>query len=496
MSVPSDPRGGVAAELVDVEKSFGGLKALDGVTLQLRHGEIHVVLGENGAGKTTLMRVLAGSLRPDAGQVLVHGRQVSLSDRREGARLGVGYVQQNLSLVDELTGAENLLLGHPHGRQFLDLGEAARQLGEAARHLGVAVDPTRPAGLMPIGERQRLEILIALAWGADILILDEPTAALSPVDFESLHQVLERLAGEGKAIVYITHRLAEVSALADRVTVMRRGKVVSSHGSSTSQFEPERLVREMIGVVPRRLSPHRSDAGDAVIGLHAAYTGDGRRRADLKGVDLVVRRGEVVGVAGVVGNGQDELAQVLAGLLKPAEGEIRPRPSVCAYLPENRGRDGVALDLSVADNLIVHAHRDFETAGGLRFSKRAINSFVNGVVDEYQIRLPSTSAPIRTLSGGNQQRVVVGRELARSPDLVVAQNPCTGLDVGATFEVRQRLLLARDAGAAVVLISPDLDELFEVSDRIVVLFEGRVVGSLEASEYDPQEVGRLMAGAS
>jgi ABC-type uncharacterized transport system ATPase subunit len=483
------------ARLGGVSKAYGPVRAVDGVSLDLRAGEIHALLGENGAGKTTLMKVLAGIVAPDEGTVELHGEVVRLRDRREAAGHGVGMVQQHFGLVEELDGAENMQLGHPHGGRLTDTRRAGERLRELGASLGLEVDPRRRVGDLTVGERQHLEILIALSADPTILIMDEPTAALGGSQIDALGVVLRRLADAGTAIVYITHKLREVMAISDRVTVMRRGQIVES--TSTADTDVDQLALAMIGSVPPVMaSPSPHPVGDVVAHLRGVSVAESREHSGISDVDLEIRSGEVVGVAGVIGNGQEALAGVLTGLVSSSAGTIDPAPRVVAYVPEDRARDGLAVTLSIADNAIVHRHRDASLRRGPRINRGAVGAFARNLVDHAGIRVPTMDRTSGTLSGGNQQKLVLARELETSPDLIVAHNPYRGLDVGATADVRQRLLAARDAGAAVLVISPDLDDLFGLADRLVVLFDGRIVGRVDPGSTSAQELGRMMAGVA
>ena len=482
----------IAARLRGIHKSFGHVRAVQDATLDLRGGEIHALLGENGAGKTTLMRVLAGILRPDAGEIQIDGCAVHLRSRKDAARQGVGIVQQHFGLVEELTGIENHLLGHPRLGAWLKAGRAREELLQTSRDLGLEIDPECRVSSLTVGQRQRLEILIALTTGADILILDEPTAALGSAEVELLGRVLRRLVSQGKAVVYITHKLPEVMEFADRVTVMRKGRIVAFFDGLA--IETKALTEAMIGTLPAQPEPERRGLGETVLGLRDVSVEDHRRRG-LEGVSLEVRRHEIVGIAGVLGNGQEALAEVLTGLATPSTGTAR-LPSDIAYIPEDRAQDALALTLSVVDNAIVHRHRDraFRRFGQLVsvLTRQAAAK----VVDDGAVEIPSLDAAAATLSGGNQQRLVVGREMDKSPGLIVAHNPYRGLDVGAALEVRRRLLEARESGCGVVLISPDLEDLFDLADRIVVLSNGRSVGEVDPREATPHKVGALLGGVN
>ena len=485
---------GFCARLRGISKAFGATQAVLDADLDIRAGEIHALLGENGAGKTTLMRVLAGILRADAGSMEIDGETVRLHGRMDGARRGIGFVQQHFGLIEEITGVENYLLGHPRVGMWLHVDRARRELQRTAAELELDVDIDSPISELTVGERQRLEILIALATGADVLILDEPTAALGSAEVTVLERVLRRLTGQGRSVVYITHKLPEVMAFADRVTVMRRGRVVAEFAGEA--LDADDLIQAMIGQLPEQSEVYRLDPGEPVVvleGIDVAASDAGR---GLSGIDLEVRRHEVVGIAGISGNGQEVLAELLCRLVEPAAGSILTRPGTVAYIPEDRSRDALAPTLSVADNAIVHRHRDPALRRNGQLAPSLVGEFVAGIVSAGSVQAASTESRASSLSGGNQQRLVVARELERHPNLIVAHNPYRGLDIGAAGDVRRRLLAARDGGSGVVLISPDLEDLFDIADRILVIGNGRFVGDVDPRRTTAQEVGALLGEAA
>ena len=488
---------GAIAGLAGVLKSFGSVRAVDHMSFDVRAGEVHALFGENGAGKTTAMRVLAGLLRPDEGSVILHGRPVRFRSRKEAARAGIGFVQQHFSLVVELTCAENLLLGQPGGGALVDRRAAARTLRDLSRRFELEVDPEAPVGQLSMGERQRLEILIALSWGASVLILDEPTAALGVAEFTALRQIVSSLKASGVAVIFITHKLPEILELADRVTVMRGGRVVWR--GVLEGTDPEGLAIAMVGELPSRLPTQEVPADGAegrepVLRLREVSTPGGPGVHSLSGIDLDVYPHEVLGVAGVAGNGQRELALLLAGVDRPVAGRVEPEGIRAAYIPEDRAQDGLALSLSVSRNAIVHAHRRVAAPPLRWLSPAAVGGLTRRILRTFDVRPPDPDASAGILSGGNQQKLVLGRELEEEPQLIVAHNPARGLDVRTALEVRNRLLEARRGGAAVVLITPDLEELLDVSDRVAVLYHGRIVGILNRDDVTATRLGRLMAG--
>jgi general nucleoside transport system ATP-binding protein len=477
--------------LESITKTFGGLVAVREVSLELSRGEIHAIVGENGAGKTTLMRVLAGATAPDAGAILLSGEAVTLHGRIDGRKRGIGFVQQHFGLVPEMTGTENLMLGRPGVPFLMRPDEASAELMRLSDALGLDVRPSARVERLSMGERQRLEILIALCDDTDVLILDEPTAALGSADAAILEDVIRQVAAKGTAVVYISHKLNEVLRLADRITVMRRGAVVGSH--ARGEVSAEQLGEEMVGELRVQERVERTKPGEPVLVLRsvdAAPIAGGHR---IEGIDLKVRRGEIVGVAGVAGSGQETLAEVVVGLEGHSAGEIERR-SAAAYIAEDRDRS-LALAMSLADNVIVHRHDDPQLRRWGRLERTRVGRFVAGVLERSGIADPRPSARAGALSGGNQQRVVLARELEREPDLIVAHNPYRGLDVRAIDHVRHELLAARARGCGVVFIGSDLDELLDIADRIMVLVSGRMIATVDPQTTTAADLGRLMGGA-
>lgn len=485
---------GFRARLRGIGKAFGATQAVFDAHLDIRAGEIHALLGENGAGKTTLMRVLAGILRPDAGSMEIDGETAQLRGRMDGARRGIGFVQQHFGLIEEISGVENYLLGHPRLGAWLHVDRARRELQRTAADLELGVDTDSPISELTVGERQRLEILIALATGADVLILDEPTAALGSAEVDVLERVLRRLTAQGKSVVYITHKLPEVMTFADRVTVMRRGRVVAEFAGGA--LNAADLTQAMIGELPQKSEVSRLEPGEAVLALEDVCAANPDTGRGLFNIDLEVRAHEVVGIAGISGNGQEILAELLCGLIEPASGTVVTQPRTVAYIPEDRSRDALAPTLSVADNAIVHRHRDPSLRRGGQLAPDLVGDFVADIVSAGSVQAASMESSVSALSGGNQQRLVVAREFEREPRLIVAHNPYRGLDIGAAGDVRHRLLAARDDGSGVVLISPDLEDLFDIADRILVISNGRIVGDFDPRRTTAQEVGALLGDAS
>ena len=460
--------------LTSVSKRFGSLQAVAGVSLDVHAGEVLALIGGNGAGKTTTMRMLAGLEQPDEGTIAVGGRTVEFASRREAIKAGIGFIQQEFSLVDSLTCAENLLLGHPEHGFVVDRGEAASAIRELGSRFEIALDPQRTVRTLSMGERQQLEILIALSWGGKIVILDEPTSATGEAGLEFLRRALAVLRESGVGVVYISHKLPEVLELADRIAVMRNGAIVWEGAKADADLA--QLARAMVGeevrIAERRV---RQPAGSLALRLAGAgveWTSDGRALHEL---ELEVRRHEILGIAGVAGNGQRELARLCAALIEPDSGSAE-RPAVAGYVAEDRGRDGLALDLSPTDNAIVHAHRREPIAVHGLLRPKAARAFTTRLLSRFSVDPTAIdrAETARQLSGGNQQRLVLGRELEETTGLLVLHNPTRGLDIAATADLFRQLDAFCQAGGAAILISPDLQELLDWADAIQVLVDGRL----------------------
>ncbi|MGH3109821.1 MAG: ABC transporter ATP-binding protein [Gaiellaceae bacterium] len=484
----------------------GGVRANDGVDFELRPGEVHALLGENGAGKTTLMNVLAGLLRPDAGSIAIGGEAVDLRSPRDAIDRGIGMVHQHFRLVDRYTAAENDTLGWQTPRTLIRRRELEREIARLSEEYRMRVDAGRPIWQLSVGEQQRVEVLKNLYRGANVLILDEPTAVLTPQEAVQLFESLRGMAGEGRGIVFITHKLEEVMSVADRVTVLRRGRWVATvEKRDTTEAE---LARLMIGRdLPRPAEPVPRDPGAAVLRLEGVEADDERGLSALSGIDLEVREGEIVGIAGVAGNGQRALAEVVVGLRDLRAGRVlfegkdvsrwgirRRIEAGIGYCPEDRLRHGVAPSLSVQDNLIAKSYGKAPVAGGFMLDVRVARAHAQELAARFDIRTADLDAPVASLSGGNLQKVVLAREISANPRLLVAAQPTRGLDLGAAEATRTLLLEQRDAGRAVLVISEELDELIVLSDRIAVIYEGRITGTFPAHRADEEEIGLLMAG--
>ena len=493
--------------MTGISKSFPGVKANDGVDLEVRAGEVHALLGENGAGKTTLMNILYGLYQPDAGEIRFRGETVTLRSPKDAIAHGLGLVAQHFHLARRHSVAENIGLGLA-GTPFLfptrALKERLRELGD---RYGLGVDPDARVGQLSPGEQQRVEILKALVQGAEILILDEPTSVLTPQEAEALFRVIEQMMTEGKAVIFISHKLDEVMRIADTISVLRKGAVVGR--LARGEASPARLAELMVGRAIR--APKRSAAGPqkrTMLGVDRVWARNDRGIDALKGVSFRLCGGEILGVAGVAGNGQAELIEVLTGLRQPSGGQILLEgeditplgvrglfEAGVAHIPEDRNHMGIVPSMSVAENLVMRQYRYAPFARGALLDRGQVTRFANDSIDRYQIATPSKDTLSRLLSGGNVQKVILARELGGDPKLVVASHPTYGLDVAAAALTHELLLSQRARGAGVLLVSEDLEELLKLSDRILVLFDGRVMGVIEVEAASSETLGMMMAGA-
>jgi ABC-type uncharacterized transport system ATPase subunit len=491
------------AALKGIKVSFGPLVAVDDVSIDVREGEIHAVVGENGAGKSTLMNVLFGLIRPDAGTMEIDGQSRSWTSAQDAIRAGLGMVHQHFMLQEQMTVLENIVLcGEPVNRLgFVDLRGARRKLAEGFNGHGIGIDLDATVGQLAVGQRQVVEILKILYRDARLLILDEPTAVLTPHEKDRLFGILRSFARSGRSIVIITHKLDEVMEIADRVSVMRGGRLVSS--GQLADTSKDRIAREIIGGdLPPPLKPLARAPGEVVLSVGNLVVKS--RDISLGPVSFDVRAGEIVGIAGVSGNGQAELIQALAGLRPLTSGEIAlagkridkfdvaaRRRAGQSYIPEDRQRVGLALGATVAEN--ANAGRDVSGfALGPFLNRRAMAGYARAIVDRYHIKVAAASALASTMSGGNKQKLVVGRELARATALVIAENPTWGVDIGAIEMIHAELVRMRDAGHAVLLVSTELDEILRLSDRILVMYSGSLSEEIVAADADRNRIGALM----
>ncbi|HEX2903621.1 MAG TPA: ABC transporter ATP-binding protein [Jatrophihabitans sp.] len=494
-------------ELAKITKRFGPLVANDAIDLVVEPGQIHALLGENGAGKSTLMNVLYGLYQPDGGQILIDGQAQRFAGPGDALAAGIGMVHQHFMLVPVFTVAENVMLGHewttgPFGR--LDRRTARVKVRELSERYGLAVDPDALVADLPVGVQQRVEILKALLGNAQVLILDEPTAVLTPQEIDDLIRVMRELRESGTSIVFITHKLREVKAIADRITVIRRGKVVGEAEPTAS--EPE-LAAMMVGRnVSLTVQKEPARAGATALEVRGLKVADDRGQTTVDGVDFTVASGEIVALAGVQGNGQEELVESLLGLRLPEAGSILINGEDIAghsiddilnrgvgFIPEDRSHDGLVGAFTVAENLVLDTYHSNEFSRGLSLRLDRINANAEARVAEFDIRTTSITAPGGSLSGGNQQKMVIARELSRPLKLFVASQPTRGVDVGAQEFIHNRMVAERDQGTAVVLVSTELDEVLGLADRILVMYRGRIIGELPAGASRDQ-VGLMMAG--
>ncbi len=501
-----DPSDLPAVQMRGITKRFPGVLANDHVDLDVYPGEVLALLGENGAGKSTLMNILSGLYRPDEGQIIIHGRPIHLRSPRDAIAHGIGMVHQHFMLVESLTVAENVVLGLDSTGFVLNLKQVGEELAALAARYGLPVDPDAYIWQLSVGEQQRVEILKLLYRGADVLILDEPTAVLTPQEAADLATTLRQMADEGKAVIFITHKLDEVMAFADRVTVLRAGRVVAT--LPTQETTKAELARLMVGrEVLFHLSKKARRPGRVVLEVEELEALNDKGLPALRGISFTIHEGEILGIAGVAGNGQRELAEVITGLRPATRGHVRvygreitnssPRQAIEAgisHIPGDRLGMGLVPNLPVSDNLAMKAYRRPPLARGPILDQQALYRFARRLIEAFRIVTPGPETPVKLLSGGNQQRAVLAREITAGRGILIAVHPTRGLDVGATESVRRTLLEQRDQGAAILLISEDLDELLQLADRIAVLFEGRIIGIVPAEEADTERLGLMMAG--
>lgn len=494
-------------EMREITKVFGEFVANDKINLQLRKGEIHALLGENGAGKSTLMNMLAGLLEPTSGEIFVNGKSEKLDSPSRAAALGIGMVHQHFMLVEAFTVAENIILGSEiTNKGVLDLKKANADILELSERYGLAVDPTAKVEDISVGAQQRVEILKTLYRGAEILIFDEPTAVLTPAEILELMDIMKTLVKEGKSIILITHKLDEIRAVADRVTVIRRGKsieTVSIEGVSNKDLA-EMMVGRSVSFVTEK---EEAKPKDIVLQISDLIVNENRGVPAVKELSLDVHAGEIVGVAGIDGNGQSELIQAITGLRKVKSGSIKikgrevvglsPRKIAemqVSHVPEDRHRDGLVLEMMLSENIALQTYykEPLSNKGVLNYNQ--INSYARKLMEEFDVRAASELVPAGALSGGNQQKAIIAREVDRNPDLLIVSQPTRGLDVGAIEYIHKRLISERDKGKAVLVVSFELDEILNLSDRIAVIHDGKIQGIVKPSETNKQELGILMAG--
>jgi ABC-type uncharacterized transport system ATPase subunit len=497
-----------AIEMRHIRKAWPGVVANDDISLQVLRGEIHALVGENGAGKSTLMNILYGLLRPDSGEIYVNGKRARLSGPRDAIARGIGMVHQHFMLIPPLTVGENIVLGsEPVTRGYLyDRAKANQAVRALSERYGLAIDPNARTGNLPVGLQQRVEILKVLYRGASILILDEPTGVLTPQETEDLFVVLRSLREQGKTIIFITHKLREVLEISDRVTVLRRGRVVAE--MLTPETSQEEIARAMVGrAVLLRVEKTPANPGPVALRVENLSATSERGLPAVRGVSFELRTGEILGIAGVEGNGQSELVEVLAGTRKPTSGHVwlgereltrtgarKTRSAGMAHIPEDRREAGLVLNYSIADNMILGRQRTSQFSwAGLILRLRNVWSWARQLVARFDVRTPSVETAARALSGGNQQKVVVAREFSSQPKVLLASQPTRGVDIGAIEFIHRQLVAQRDAGAAILLVSAELDEIRSLSDRIAVMYEGRIVDIVQPDTSE-ERLGVLMTG--
>lgn len=493
-------------EMRGICKSFPGVRASDDVNLRLGRGEVLALLGENGAGKSTLMNILSGLYRQDSGDVFVRGERVDIRSPRDAADLGIGMVHQNFMLIDTMTVAENVVLGMPSLPFVPDMAVVKRSILDLGERYNMTVDPDAYIWQLSVGEQQRVEILKQLYRKAEILVLDEPTAVLTPRESHELNDVVKRMRAEGKGAVFITHKMDEVMAFADRVMVLRKGRVVAE--KTTGDTDPKDLARVMVGrEVLFHIEKGPFDPGAVVLELKDVCADDERGLPALRELSLSLRAGEILGIAGVAGNGQRELSEVITGLRPVKSGGIsincvdstNKSPlqiirSGVSHIPSDRIAVGAVGDMSVANNLAMKDYRAAPISKGLLLLPRRILEFARKMISAFNIATPSPETRVKFLSGGNIQKTILAREIESCGSLLVAVYPSRGLDIGATESVRKELVAQRDAGKAVLLVSEDIDEILSVADTVAVMYDGRAVGVMPTAGADPEEIGLLMAG--
>lgn len=494
-------------EMLNIRKEFGTFVANDNITLQLEKGEIHALLGENGAGKSTLMNVLFGLYQPEGGEIRVRGEQVNITDPNVANRLGIGMVHQHFMLVENLTVTENIILGNePNKMGIINIRTAAKKVAEISKLYGLNVDPYAKIEDISVGMQQRVEILKTLYRGAEILIFDEPTASLTPQEIKELISIMKKLIEEGKSIILITHKLQEIMDVSDRVTVIRKGQGIGT--VTTAETNPEELATLMVG----RQVTFKTEKGPAnptteVLHIENLVVNDNRGIEKVKGLNLSVRRGEIVGIAGISGNGQTELIQAITGLQKVKSGKVTindknvtgksPRfitETGIGHIPQDRHKHGLVLDFTVGYNAVLQTYyqKPISKKGIMNF--KLVSKKANEIIETYDVRTQGEHAFARSLSGGNQQKLIIGREVDRDPELLIAALPTRGLDVGAIEFIHKKLIEQRDRGKAVLLVSYELDEVMNVSDRIAVIYDGVIIDTVDPTVTTESELGLLMAG--
>lgn len=496
-------------EMLNIRKEFPGIVANNNITLQLKKGEIHALLGENGAGKSTLMNVLFGLYQPEKGEIKVNGKKVNITNPNIANDLGIGMVHQHFMLIDKFTVTENIILGKEiTSRGKIDMKKAESEVREISKRYGLAVDPQAKVADISVGMQQRVEILKTLYRGAEILIFDEPTAVLTPQEINELIQIMKTLIKEGKSIILITHKLKEIMEVCDRVTVIRKGEGIGT--VDVKDTNPNELASLMVGrEITFKTEKSEAVPKENVLEINQLTVKDARGIQAVNQLDLTIRRGEIVGIAGVDGNGQSELIEAITGLRKTDSGSIKlngkeishlPSRKVTesgvGHIPQDRHKHGLVLDFTIGENIVLQTYYQQPYSKFGVMNNKEIYVKANSLINEFDVRTPDEFTLARSLSGGNQQKAIIGREVDRNPDLLIAAQPTRGLDVGAIEFIHRRLIDQRDQGKAVLLLSFELDEIMNVSDRIAVIYEGKIIAIVNPKETTEQELGLLMAGST
>lgn len=491
--------------LKNIHKSFGDKKVLKGVDFDLHKCEVHALLGENGAGKTTLMNILYGMFPQTEGNIYIKGKEIINNSPKKAISMGIGMVHQHFMLIEPFTVTENIILGYEGKNSFIDRAKAKKEVVKLSQEYGLIIDPDSKVADISVGQQQRVEILKALYHGADILIFDEPTAVLTPQEINEFIEIVEKLTELGKSVIIITHKLKEIKAMADTCTIIRRGEYIDK--VNVKDVSEADLAEKMVGRdVSFNVKKEKIDLGEEIFKIEDLWVKDNRKVDKVKGLNLSIRKGEILGIAGVDGNGQTELIDAISGMRKAQKGKVllkgeditnkAPRDIIdlgMNQIPEDRQKRGLVLEYPIKDNLILeNIDKDFSKNGILDFKK--IEENANNLIDKFDIRPNDINEKAGSLSGGNQQKVIIAREITNDPDLLIAAQPTRGLDVGAIEFIHQYLVELRNQGKAVLLISFQLDEVMDLSDRICVIYDGQIVGELDPKETDEYEVGRLMAG--
>lgn len=496
-------------ELKDVRKVFPGVVANDDVNISIKEGEIHALVGENGAGKSTLMNIIFGLYQQDGGEIFYKGEPYNITGPNDAIRQGIGMVHQHFMLIEPFTVVENIILGsEPTINGFLDIKTATKKVEEISNKYKLKIRPDSTIDNISVGMQQRVEILKTLYRGADVLIFDEPTAVLTPQEIEELFEIFRNLKNQGKTIIFITHKLKEVKAIADRITVLRQGKTIGT--VETNTVNEADIAKMMVGrEVLLRVDKQEAKPKEVILKVKDLSANENRGLPALKKINFDLKRGEILGFAGVEGNGQSELVEVLTGLRKATNGQIiykgqditnsKPRyikEAGVGHIPEDRHKRGTILDYNVAENMVLGFHHKRPYSMPFYMDYKAIKQNAEKLIPEFDVRTPSSDVKIRSLSGGNQQKVIVAREISQGPDLLIASQPTRGVDIGAIEFIHKRIIEQRDQGKAVLLVSAELHEVMSLSDRIAVIYDGEIVDIVKASDVDEFELGAMMTGST